>query len=296
MSCEVHLRRGDAGDDDALVGVDQVLDHHHRVIALLERLRVEEACELWERLGVVVDGTGDVLLVRGVLVRDLLVEQRDEGFSGHARGCYTRIPLAKRVIKPKKRCCKSRPRCKKCGVVCKRLSNAGMAEKQPNGTYVLSVDLSKKASARLAVEPRGYPASPMATCLVTGGSGFLGSHLCDALLARGHRVICVDNFDTGSLANIEHLRGADFVFLHKDVTEPFFVDEPVDFVYHFASRRRRRSTTCACRCTRSRSAPTARITRSAWPSCTARASSRRRRPRSTATRRSIRSPSHIGGT
>src|SRR6187397_3244853 len=75
----------------------------------------------------------------------------------------------------------------------------------------------------------------MATCLVTGGSGFLGSHLCDALLARGHRVICVDNFDTGSLANIHHLRGADFVFMHKDVTEPFFVDEPVDFVFHFAS-------------------------------------------------------------
>src|ERR1700754_4421794 len=75
----------------------------------------------------------------------------------------------------------------------------------------------------------------MATCLVTGGSGFLGSHLCDALLARGHRVICVDNFDTGSLANIHHLRGADFVFLHKDVTEPFFAAEPVDFVYHFAS-------------------------------------------------------------
>ena len=75
----------------------------------------------------------------------------------------------------------------------------------------------------------------MATCLVTGGSGFLGSHLCDALLARGHRVICVDNFDTGSLANIQHLRGPEFVFMHKDVTEPFFVDEPVDFVYHFAS-------------------------------------------------------------
>src|SRR5262245_15728295 len=75
----------------------------------------------------------------------------------------------------------------------------------------------------------------MATCLVTGGSGFLGSHLCDALLARGHRVICVDNFDTGSLSNIKHRRGGNFVFLHKDVTEPFFVEEPVDFVYHFAS-------------------------------------------------------------
>jgi len=75
----------------------------------------------------------------------------------------------------------------------------------------------------------------MATCLVTGGSGFLGSHLCDELLARGHRVICVDNFETGSLANIHHLRGPEFTFLHADVTQPFFVEEPVDFVYHFAS-------------------------------------------------------------
>src|ERR1700754_377559 len=75
----------------------------------------------------------------------------------------------------------------------------------------------------------------MATCLVTGGSGFLGSHLCDALLARGHRVICVDNFDTGSLANIHHLRGADFVFLNLDIIEPYFIAEPVDVVYHLAS-------------------------------------------------------------
>ncbi|WP_028058018.1 UDP-glucuronic acid decarboxylase family protein [Candidatus Solirubrobacter pratensis] len=75
----------------------------------------------------------------------------------------------------------------------------------------------------------------MATCLVTGGSGFLGSHLCDELLSRGNRVICIDNFDTGSLANIHHLRSQDFLFLHADVTEPFFIDEPVEFVYHFAS-------------------------------------------------------------
>ncbi len=46
----------------------------------------------------------------------------------------------------------------------------------------------------------------MSTCLVTGGAGFLGSHLCDELLSRGHRVICVDNLETGSLANIEHIR------------------------------------------------------------------------------------------
>jgi dTDP-glucose 4,6-dehydratase len=75
----------------------------------------------------------------------------------------------------------------------------------------------------------------MSTCLVTGGAGFLGSHLCDELLARGHRVICVDNFETGSLANIEHIRRPEFRHIHADIIEPFYVDEPVDFVYHFAS-------------------------------------------------------------
>ena len=75
----------------------------------------------------------------------------------------------------------------------------------------------------------------MATCLVTGGAGFLGSHLCDELLRRGHRVICVDNFETGSLANIAHIRVPEFVHLHADIIDPFYVDEPVDLVYHFAS-------------------------------------------------------------
>ncbi len=75
----------------------------------------------------------------------------------------------------------------------------------------------------------------MATCLVTGGAGFLGSHLCDYLLERGNRVICVDNFDTGSLRNIAHLKRDDFRFIHADVTEHFEVDEDVDFVYHMAS-------------------------------------------------------------
>ena len=75
----------------------------------------------------------------------------------------------------------------------------------------------------------------MATCLVTGGAGFLGSHLCDELLRRGHRVVCVDNLETGSLANIEHLRVPEFAYLQTDIVEPFFVDEPVDFVYHLAS-------------------------------------------------------------
>ncbi|HEX2111910.1 MAG TPA: UDP-glucuronic acid decarboxylase family protein [Gaiellaceae bacterium] len=76
----------------------------------------------------------------------------------------------------------------------------------------------------------------MPTSIVTGGAGFLGSHLCDFLLAQGHRVICVDNLDTGSLQNVEHVRnGADFLFLNHDLTEPLFVQEPVDYVFHLAS-------------------------------------------------------------
>ena len=52
----------------------------------------------------------------------------------------------------------------------------------------------------------------MSTCVVSGGAGFLGSHLCDHLLAQGHRVICLDNLDTGSLQNIEHIRHPKFTF------------------------------------------------------------------------------------
>jgi dTDP-glucose 4,6-dehydratase len=75
----------------------------------------------------------------------------------------------------------------------------------------------------------------MSTCLVTGGAGFLGSHLCDELLNRGHRVLCVDNLETGSLANIEHIRTDRFVHRNIDIIEPYFIDEPIDFVYHLAS-------------------------------------------------------------
>jgi dTDP-glucose 4,6-dehydratase len=75
----------------------------------------------------------------------------------------------------------------------------------------------------------------MATSIVSGGAGFLGSHLCDALLQRGQRVICVDNLDTGSLQNVEHIEDDRFSFLMHDLTEPVFVDEPIDFVYHLAS-------------------------------------------------------------
>jgi dTDP-glucose 4,6-dehydratase len=75
----------------------------------------------------------------------------------------------------------------------------------------------------------------MPTAVVTGGAGFLGSHLCDSLARDGYRVVCVDNLETGSLQNVEHLRGADFVFMNHDITNHLAVDEPVDFVYHLAS-------------------------------------------------------------
>lgn len=73
------------------------------------------------------------------------------------------------------------------------------------------------------------------TCVVTGGAGFLGSHLCRELLAAGRRVICVDNLDTGSLQNIEDIRSGDFEFIHHDVTLHLDIDGAVDFVYHLAS-------------------------------------------------------------
>ena len=72
--------------------------------------------------------------------------------------------------------------------------------------------------------------------LVTGGSGFLGSHLCDRLVKEGHEVICIDNLCTGSVNNIAHLMGNPrFRFIKHDVTDYIFVKEPLDNVVHFAS-------------------------------------------------------------
>ncbi|HET6831243.1 MAG TPA: UDP-glucuronic acid decarboxylase family protein [Solirubrobacterales bacterium] len=75
----------------------------------------------------------------------------------------------------------------------------------------------------------------MSTSIVTGGAGFLGSHLCERLLAKGHRVICLDNLETGSLLNISHIRDEAFVFSNVDITERVEIDEPIDFIYHLAS-------------------------------------------------------------
>jgi dTDP-glucose 4,6-dehydratase len=75
----------------------------------------------------------------------------------------------------------------------------------------------------------------MSTCVVTGGAGFLGSHLCDYLLAEGHRVICVDNLETSTLENLEHIRGDEFLFLNHDVTEHIEIEGRVDFVFHLAA-------------------------------------------------------------
>ncbi len=72
--------------------------------------------------------------------------------------------------------------------------------------------------------------------LVTGGAGFLGSHLCERLLERGTRVVCLDNFATGRAQNVAHLAGHPwFELMEADLTEPFTLEEPVDTVFHLAS-------------------------------------------------------------
>jgi len=75
----------------------------------------------------------------------------------------------------------------------------------------------------------------VSTAVVTGGAGFLGSHLCEHLLAHDQRVICIDNLETATLENIEHIRSEDFLFVNHDVIERIVIDEPVDLLFHLAS-------------------------------------------------------------
>ncbi len=71
--------------------------------------------------------------------------------------------------------------------------------------------------------------------LITGGAGFIGSHLCDYLLGQGHRVTAMDNLVTGSIDNVAHIRDANFTFVQYDVTNYIYVEGPLDYVLHFAS-------------------------------------------------------------
>src|SRR5580700_7788730 len=88
----------------------------------------------------------------------------------------------------------------------------------------------------MPVKKKSTSAKTQPTSVVTGGAGFLGSHLCDLLLARGHKVIAIDNFVTGSVDNISHLGGnTNFKFIQQDVTEFIFLDVPLNYVWHFAS-------------------------------------------------------------
>ncbi len=75
----------------------------------------------------------------------------------------------------------------------------------------------------------------MPRTLVTGGAGFLGSHLCEYLLKHDHEVICMDNLLTGDIRNIEHLQGECFKFIKHDITEYIFIAGRIDYIMHFAS-------------------------------------------------------------
>lgn len=71
--------------------------------------------------------------------------------------------------------------------------------------------------------------------IVTGGAGFLGSHLCDFLLDKGHEVICIDNLVTGNTRNIEHIKSDKFTYLKHDVTKPIYFGDKIDYIFHLAS-------------------------------------------------------------
>jgi len=76
----------------------------------------------------------------------------------------------------------------------------------------------------------------MIKTIVTGGAGFVGSHLCEYLIERGHKVVCVDSLITGRRTNLENIEThRNFEFIEHDVTEPFFIEDKIDYIYHLAS-------------------------------------------------------------
>ena len=108
-----------------------------------------------------------------------------------------------------------------------------------------------EASGVAEAGARGKPRA-----LVTGGAGFIGSHLCEQLLAEGYRVVCMDNLRTGSLENIAHLEDEpNFEYVEHDVTTYMGIPGELDEVYHFASPPRAPRTLRASRSPSSRLAP-----------------------------------------
>ena len=86
----------------------------------------------------------------------------------------------------------------------------------------------------IASKIRHYKVITMKT-IVTGGAGFLGSHLCDLLLSKGHEVICIDNLVTGNTKNIDHIKSDRFTYLKYDVTKPIYFGDKIDYIFHLAS-------------------------------------------------------------
>jgi len=71
--------------------------------------------------------------------------------------------------------------------------------------------------------------------IVTGGAGFVGSHICDLLLEKGHEIICIDNLVTGTTRNIEHIKSEHFTYIEHDITKPIYFGDKIEYIFHLAS-------------------------------------------------------------